>query len=323
MKQSNFLKVSDTKKTELICQSVASDFSGMNSRCVERIVYGSRFPMRKLEINGENCRNNDWYRKEVGDKIEALSKLNGSRKDFNAELKKACIDMLFSQFSKLCIDSDENELELAFQLCASQVITIDATIWYGEFNLVLFGKMLFAYVEFRNKVLYKYQCAVEVQQKELANEELEKRLLEAPKNLSHDWKNDFWELVKKVNAGLYVNCQDGFFPYYLKYFCDRLFKGDEAILKMPIKDSPLYTELLHKTRNYVRLELNNESIGGSTRDIQRNAKKELQNLDSGNKTAEYYLRCNGIYNRFVIEYYLRNPHEVNIKERERVFKFLD
>ena len=262
--------------------------------------------------------NNFVYQKFVGDKIESLSKLYGARKDFSAELKAECVDLLFSQFSKLCINNEENELAFAFQLCASQVIAIDATIWFGEFNMVLFGKILFAYVEFRNQVLYKYQCVVEVQQKELANEELEQRLLQAPKNLSHDWKNDFWELVKKVGAGLDVNCQDGFFPYYLKYFCDRLFKGDEAILKMPIKDSPLYTELLHKTRNYVRLELNNESIGGSTRDIQRNAKKELQNLDSGNKTAEYYLRCNGIYNRFVIEYYLHNPGEVNIEEQKRI-----
>ena len=272
--------------------------NGISTDTSLRIIEASVNPIREIK-------NKDLVLGLISSELSVISMAYGGRKEVTEQTLDVCVDMIANQFSKLAV----KELKIAFELCASGKISVNPTIWGGQFDATLLGKVLWGYVELRNRLMQGYQNSLPVV--EIVQES--HRKTDAIKSMKKNYFNLVEHCKNYSSEQSDSFCQSSLFPFYwlesgkANNYQDFIFLGKEISISEKIKE-----KLVIRTREFVKnfylAEFSNEDS-----DKRNKAKQEIENINAGRKTEDYVAKCKSVFNRFVIMYLILRPLVASIE----------
>ena len=286
---------------------VASQSVGLSSETALRIIRELTNPIRDIK-------NPDLQMGLIAAEISSISSAYGARYNVSENVLSACIDLCVNQFSKLSI----HELKIAFELCASQKIDANTIVWGGIFDATLFGKVIWSYIDVRNRLVSQYEKLLPLKnveiveinkKKELALQSMKKQYFELVESCKFSNLSDLEQNLKRDEI-----CQSSLFPFWflstdLDFGCNYqnfLFINKKVLISENVKNS-----LVEKTKIYVRNSYLKD-FSNENNDKRIAAKREIHLLDEGKKTEKYFAKSKSVFFRFVVLHFIINPEEVNL-----------
>jgi len=191
----------------------------------------------------------------------------------------------------------------AFEMYAAQQLETDAKTFYGKFDVNVLGKILAAYKEFKNKVVFHYEKELQLEQgrkeSELKDELNAKTAADVAKK---------YQILKDTYQSMATSENGGMFAFSRKELNQQIESSVYAFWAKILLQANLisYTdeqkaEIWEQAKEQSKAELAKNVLSDSYSSAQKVAfKKAIKLINEGNSDDSHYLNSKKIYSKLLI-----------------------